>query len=355
MEKVKAALGNIRSPPSGEAIVAPPFRLPAAADGQIHRAEHDDHEQSDRRKAISRPPTRWEKPAISSFAPDLRRGLADGRSWSLFIVFEIGWAAGPGDQAARPGLPHRHRLGPQYAKSTASSRISGERSTVPCWPLIIGTVLGLAVAIFLSERFLSLLSYEILRLLGFHPLFWGKLPDQPGMLLKNLIELLAAIPSVVYGLWGIFVIIPLMAGVQLAALSIWAGSRGSITSYRPGMLPGGLGAGDYYPPDDFGDQLRCAGGVPPKLREAAYGWGPRAGSPPGGDPSHGPDRHLRRRDLGLRPCRGRDHGPGHADRERQLISWSLFSPANTLAALLANNFPRPSRNMVPVLMYAAWC
>ena len=29
-------------------------------------------------------------------------------------------------------------------------------------------------------------------------------------LFRNLIELLAAIPSVVYGLWGLFVIIPLV-------------------------------------------------------------------------------------------------------------------------------------------------
>ena len=35
------------------------------------------------------------------------------------------------------------------------------------------------------------------------------------------------------------------------------------------------------------------------------------------------------------------------------ISWSLFSPANTLAALLANNFPEASKQQVPVLMYAA--
>src|SRR5258708_40207017 len=37
--------------------------------------------------------------------------------------------------------------------------------------------------------------------LEFHPV-WGKLPDQLEYLLRNLIELLAAIPSVVYGLLG---------------------------------------------------------------------------------------------------------------------------------------------------------
>jgi phosphate transport system permease protein len=35
------------------------------------------------------------------------------------------------------------------------------------------------------------------------------------------------------------------------------------------------------------------------------------------------------------------------------ISVSLFSPANTLAALLANSFPEARTNNVAVLMYAA--
>ena len=36
-----------------------------------------------------------------------------------------------------------------------------------------------------------------------------------------------------------------------------------------------------------------------------------------------------------------------------VISWSLFSPANTLAALLANNFAEAGPKEVGVLMFAA--
>jgi len=35
------------------------------------------------------------------------------------------------------------------------------------------------------------------------------------------------------------------------------------------------------------------------------------------------------------------------------ISWSVFSPANTLAALLANHFPEADKPEVAALMYAA--
>src|SRR5262249_45061813 len=51
----------------------------------------------------------------------------------------------------------------------------------------LGTLFGVSVAIFLTENYL---------------------PMRFNLVLKNIIELLAAIPSVVYGLWGIFVVIP---------------------------------------------------------------------------------------------------------------------------------------------------
>jgi phosphate transport system permease protein len=77
--------------------------------------------------------------------------------------------------------------------------------------LIIGTVFGVAAAIFLSEGFLSSAVFNVLRKLNLHLKPVSRhLPDQLERLLKELIELLAAIPSVVYGLWGLFIVIPLI-------------------------------------------------------------------------------------------------------------------------------------------------
>jgi len=77
--------------------------------------------------------------------------------------------------------------------------------------LVIGSAFGVAAAIFLSEGYLGEAVFKCLKVfnLHFHPI-WGKLPDRLELLLKNLIELLAAVPSVVYGLWGLFVIIPMI-------------------------------------------------------------------------------------------------------------------------------------------------
>src|SRR5262249_38067700 len=77
--------------------------------------------------------------------------------------------------------------------------------------LVLGSAFGLADAIFLSEGFLGQATFALLKGLRFnlHPR-WSRLPDQAERLLRNLIELLAAIPSVVYGLWGLFIVIPLI-------------------------------------------------------------------------------------------------------------------------------------------------
>ena len=94
--------------------------------------------------------------------------------------------------------------------------------------LVIGTVFGVAVAIFLSERFLSTFIFAILRRFGlqFHP-FWGKLPDRMELLLKNLIELSGGDSQCGLRTVGIFVVIPLLVPVCKVCTTSWAGFRSS--------------------------------------------------------------------------------------------------------------------------------
>ena len=77
--------------------------------------------------------------------------------------------------------------------------------------LIIGSLFGLAIAVFLSEGFLSLALDSLIGFCGLSDSgFWTQVPGAIEELLRITIELLAAVPSVVYGLWGIFVIIPMI-------------------------------------------------------------------------------------------------------------------------------------------------
>src|SRR6516162_2957174 len=76
--------------------------------------------------------------------------------------------------------------------------------------LAIGSAFGLAIAIFLSEGFLAAGLDAVLKAVGLNERpGWISLPGWVEDMLKTTIELLAAVPSVVYGLWGIFVVIPL--------------------------------------------------------------------------------------------------------------------------------------------------
>ena len=222
--------------------------------------------------------------------------------------------------------------------------------------LVIGTVFGVAVAVFLSERFLSTFVFSVEKLFGvqFHPL-WSKLPDQLDNVLKNLIELLAAIPSVVYGLWGIFFVIPLIRPVcdwfsaNLGWIPIF-----DTTLSGPGMLPAAIVLAIMILPTVSAISLNSLLAVPPKLREASYGLGATRWEtilailiPTASKGIFGAIILAFGRALGETMALAMLVGNAN------VISWSLFSPANTLAALLANNFPEAGPKEVGVLMFAA--
>ena len=120
----------------------------------------------------------------------------------LYIVLTIG-------RSAVPAI-HEHGLG--FLTETTWDANKDQYGILPqIWgtlyssvlAVVIGTVLGLAVAVFLSERLLSSFVFRVLKFFGLpSPVSGARLPDGLEALLKNLVELLAAIPSVVYGLWG---------------------------------------------------------------------------------------------------------------------------------------------------------
>jgi phosphate transport system permease protein len=170
-----------------------------------------------------------------------------------------------------------------------------------------------------------------------------------------LIELLAAIPSVVYGLWGLFVVIPLIRPacnwlhLKLGWLPFF-----STDLSGPGVLPAVIVLAIMILPTITAISRHALVAVPPKLRMAAYGLGatrweailavilPTA---------------LRGIFGGIVLALGRALGETMALAmlvgNSNQITVSLFSPANTLAALLANNFPEATSRQISVLMYAA--
>jgi phosphate transport system permease protein len=222
--------------------------------------------------------------------------------------------------------------------------------------LIVGSAFGVAAAIFLSEGYLGEVVFKTLRVFNLHfrPV-WRQLPERLELLLKNLIELLAAVPSVVYGLWGLFVVIPMIrpAANWLHGQFGWIPFF-STTLSGPGVLPAVFVLSIMILPTITAISRDALVSVPPKLRMAAYGLGATRWETILGVLLPTASRGIF---GGIVLGFGRALGEtmalamlvGNANR----LTVSLFSPANTLAALLANSFPEAGPREIPVLMYAA--
>ena len=200
--------------------------------------------------------------------------------------------------------------------------------------LLLAVPLGLGAAVFLNEDFL---------------------PETPRQVLIFMIELLAAIPSVIYGLWGLFVVIP-----RMSVLGDWLHDHlGFIPFFStaplgPGLLPAALVLAIMILPITTslsGSSLRA---LPPDLREASLGLGatrseticrvliPAAFSGIAG---------------GVLLALGRAMGETMATTmligNSNKLSASLLAPGNTIASLLANQFGEAQGLQVSALMYAA--
>jgi len=222
--------------------------------------------------------------------------------------------------------------------------------------LVLGTAFGLAAALFLSEGFMGKAIFSILKSfhVHLHP-FWSKLPDRVEDLLKRLIELLAAIPSVVYGLWGLFVVIPLIRpACHWLHLKLGWMALFSTDLSGPGVLPAVVVLAIMILPTITAISRDALVSVPPKLRMAAYGLGATRWETITAVILPTASRGIF---GGMVLAFGRALGETMALAmlvgNSNQISVSLFSPANTLAALLANNFPEAGPREVGILMYAA--
>jgi len=271
------------------------------------------------------------------------------------LVLEIGVKAFPAFGQYGLGFLYRATWDPNKANYGILPEIWGTLYT-SLLALLIGTLFGVAAAIFLSEGYLGEFVFRLLKIgnLHFHP-FWGKLPTRVETVLKSLIELLAAVPSVVYGLWGLFVVIPLIRPVcnWLHSQFGWFPFFSTDLS-GPGILPAVLVLSIMILPTITAISRDALVAVPPKLRMAAYGLGATRWETILGVLLPTASRGVF---GGIVLAFGRALGEtmalamlvGNANR----LTLSLFSPANTLAALLANSFPEAGAKEVPVLMYAA--
>jgi phosphate transport system permease protein len=220
------------------------------------------------------------------------------------------------------------------------------RSQFGVLPFIIGTVassgiaillalpLGLAVAVFLSENFLAPPLRQAIRF---------------------VVEMLAAIPSVVYGLWGIFVVIPIVKAIgdwttaHFGAVPILSGP-----AYGNSLLTASVVLAIMILPTVTAISRNALSAVPHALREGAYALGATRWEAILGVifPAAAPGI-VAATILALGRAMGETMAVAMLIGNSPRLSWSIFSPSGTLAGLLANQFGEASGLQVNALMYAA--
>jgi phosphate transport system permease protein len=304
---------------------------------------------------ITQPPSRLQQTADSAFQKLCLGFACLSALFVAVIVLKIVTSAFPAMQQYGFGFLTGTTWDPNKDQYAVLPEVWGTLYT-SLLALVMGTLFGLAAAIFLSEGYLAEAVFGILKIFNLHSSqSWSRLPDQLELLLKNLIELLAAIPSVVYGLWGLFVVIPM-----LRPLCNWLHDKMSWVPLfstdlsGPGVLPASLVLAIMILPTITAISRDALTSVPGKLRMAAYGMGATRWETILAVLVPTASRGIL---GGIILAFGRALGETMALAmlvgNANVIHLSLFSPANTLAALLANNFPEARGKEIGVLMYAA--
>ncbi|MFM2172637.1 MAG: phosphate transporter permease subunit PstC [Cyanobacteriota bacterium] len=200
--------------------------------------------------------------------------------------------------------------------------------------LLIAVPLGVGTAIFITENLIPL---RLRQLLGV------------------MVELLAAIPSVVLGLWAIFVMEPFLRPIlELVHQGFGWLPFFSTVPQGPGMAPAILILVVMVLPIITAIARDSLQQVPSELRQAAYGvgttrWGailqvilPAAVSGITGGVM-----------LALGRAMGETMAVTMIIGNSNNFSWSLLAPGNTIASMLANQFGEADGFQVSALMYAA--
>jgi phosphate transport system permease protein len=215
-------------------------------------------------------------------------------------------------------VPSIKHLGLKYLWGTTWDPVNNVYGAAP---FLLGTLLTSFLALIISIPF----SFAIAVYLGeYNPKGWLS------NFLKNTVELIAAVPSVIYGFWGLLVLVPLVRELEM----------------KIGVLPYGIGIFTAslilammiipYAASLGREMIRL---VPSPLKEAAY--------------SLGATRYEVIRNVilpytksglfaGILLSLGRALGETMAVTmvigNTSLIPTSIFAPGNTMASVIANEF-----------------
>ena len=160
--------------------------------------------------------------------------------------------------------------------------------------------------------------------------------------LTFLIDLLAAVPSVIYGLLGVFILVPLMRTDGRAVAQAHARFLASVSGagLRHRLPDGGPGAGHHdCAVHHFGFARSAAGGAQRPAGSRRWAWARRAGKPPGRPwcLTHAPASWVRFFWLWRAPWAKPWQSPWWSETIPRIAA-SLLGPGYSIASVLANEF-----------------
>ena len=292
---------------------------------------------------------------MSSLTPQAQTTIKPRASWEKNLDFGFVWLTRLLAMAiaavllwialevAIEAMPAIQRYGLGFLTSTAWNPVKEEYGALPqiygtivtaFIALLLAVPIGVGTALVVSENFL---------------------PASVQTVVVFLIELLAAIPSVVYGLWGIFVLIPILTpvGKVLHSSLGWLPIFGTPPS-GPGIFPAGIVLTIMILPIITAISRDALVSLPPDLRQAAYGLGAtrwetifRVLLPAATSGIVGATM------LGLGRAMGETMAVTMIIGNSNRISPSILTTGNTIASLLANQFAEADGIQTAALMYAA--
>ena len=238
----------------------------------------------------------------------------------IFIVAAICF------ELTRQSMLSIHKFGFNFWRSQTWDPVAGEFGALPfIWGTLYSSILALVIAAPISlgiAVFISELSPAILK--------------QP---LVFLTELLAAIPSIVYGLWGIFVLVPVVRSFEasappaLRALPIFSGPP-----FGVGMLSAGLILAIMVTPFISSVAREVLKSVPLTQREGAYALGATRFEAIRAAILYARTGIIGAVMLGFGRALGETMAVTMVIGNNPRISASLFAPQHTMSAVIANEF-----------------
>jgi phosphate transport system permease protein len=241
-------------------------------------------------------------------------------------VLLIAIVAAIGFELARQSWLSIQKFGFEFWRTSTWDPVAGEFGALPfIWgtlyssvlALLLATPVAIGIAVFITE-----LCPQSLR--------------QP---LVFLTELLAAIPSIVYGLWGIFVLVPAVRTVQvmlpaaLRQLPLFSGPPLGV-----GMLAATLILAVMVVPFTSSVAREVLKSVPMAQREAAYALGATRFEAISAALHYARTGIVGAVMLGFGRALGETMAVTMVIGNNPQVSLSLFAPQYTMAAVLANEF-----------------